>query len=96
VPLLRCGIFKNWLAAKEIQLLPHPPCPPDLAPADFFLFQKVKEQLAGLHLTQESLRSVWEGVTRTIAEDKFTTAYSRKYERSKKCVRIKDKYVKKS
>ncbi len=66
-PLLRCGIFKNWLAAKEIQLLPHPPYSPDLAPVDDFLFRKVKEQLAGLHLTQESLRSVWEGVTHTIA-----------------------------
>jgi hypothetical protein len=54
-----------------------PPYSPDLAPADFFLFQKVKEQLAGLHLTQESLKSVWEGVTHTIAEDEFTTAFSR-------------------
>jgi hypothetical protein len=39
------------------------------------LFQKVKEQLAGLHLTQESLKSMWEGVTHTIAEDEFTTAF---------------------
>jgi hypothetical protein len=30
-------------------MLPHPPYSPDLAPADFFLFRKVKEQLAGLH-----------------------------------------------
>jgi hypothetical protein len=60
------------------------------------LFQKVKEQLASLHLTQESLKSMWEGVMHTIAEDEFTTAYSQKYERSKKRVRIKDKYVKKS
>jgi histone-lysine N-methyltransferase SETMAR len=74
-PLLRCKIFKNWLAAKEIQLLPHPPYSPDLAPADFFLFQKVKEQLAGLHLTQESLKSLWEGVTHTIAEDEFATSF---------------------
>jgi hypothetical protein len=52
-----------------------PPYSPDLAPVDFFLFQKVKEQLAGLHLTQESLRSVWEGVTHTIAQDEFATAF---------------------
>jgi histone-lysine N-methyltransferase SETMAR len=68
---------KNWLAAKGIQLLPHPPPPysPDLAPADFFLFQKVKEELAGLHLSQESLKSAWEGVTRTIGEHEFATAF---------------------
>jgi hypothetical protein len=76
-PLLRCGIFKNWLASKEIQLLPHSPYSPDLAPVDFFLFQKVKEQLASLHLTQESLKSVWEGVTHTITEDEFTTTFQR-------------------
>jgi histone-lysine N-methyltransferase SETMAR len=74
-PLLTCRIFKNWLAAKEIQLLPYPPYSPDLAPADFFLLRKQKEQLAGLHLTQESLRSVWEGVTHTIVKDEFATAF---------------------
>jgi hypothetical protein len=74
-PLLRCGIFKNWLVAKEIQLLPHAPYLPNLAPADFFLFRKVKEQLAGLHLTQESLKRMCEGVMHTIAEEKFATAF---------------------
>jgi hypothetical protein len=34
----------------------------------------VKEELAGLHLTQESLKSSWEGVMRTIDEDKFATS----------------------
>jgi hypothetical protein len=56
----------------------------------------VKEQLAGLHLTQESLKSVCEGVTHTIAEEKFATAFRRYYERNEKYVRIQDKYVKKS
>jgi hypothetical protein len=41
------------------------------------MFRKVKEQLAGLRLTQESLKSMLEGVTHTIAEDKFTTAFRR-------------------
>jgi hypothetical protein len=48
---------------------------PDSATANFFLFRKVKEQLAGLHLTQESHKSVWEGVTHTIVEDEFTTVF---------------------
>jgi histone-lysine N-methyltransferase SETMAR len=95
-PVHTAAIVKNWLATKEIQLLPNPPYSPDLAPADFFLFRKVKEKLASLHLTQESLKSPWEGVTHTIAEDKFATAFRRWYERSKKCVRIKGEYVVKS
>jgi hypothetical protein len=50
---------------------------PNLAPANFFLFQKAKEQLAGLHLTQESRKSMCEGVTQTIAEEEFATAFRR-------------------
>jgi hypothetical protein len=30
--------------------------------AEFFMFKKVKEELAGLHLSQESLKNTWEGV----------------------------------
>ena len=93
---VRTCVVKNWLAAKKIQLLPHPPYSPDLAPADFFLFRRVKEELAGLHLTQESLKTAWEGVTRTIAEDEFAAAFRRWYERSEKCVRIQGGYVEKS
>jgi hypothetical protein len=44
---------------------------------DFFLFKKVKEQLAGLHPTQESLKSMCEGVTHTIAKEEFATAFWR-------------------
>ncbi len=76
---------------------PHPPTPysPDLAPADF-LFRKVKEELAGLHLTQESLKSAWEGVTRAIGKDEFATAFRRWFERNEKCVCIQGEYVEKS
>jgi hypothetical protein len=35
----------------------------------------VKEQLAGLHLTQESLKSMCEGVTHNIAEEEFATPF---------------------
>jgi predicted acetyltransferase len=97
-PIHTAAVVKNWLAAKEIQLLlhPHPPYSPDLALADFFLFRKVKEQLAGLHLTQENLKSAWEEVIRTICEDEFATAFRLWYERSEKCVQIQGDYVEKS
>jgi hypothetical protein len=37
-----------------------------------------------------------EGLTQTIAEEEFATAFRRYYERSEKCVRIQGKYVEKS
>jgi hypothetical protein len=40
-----------------------------------FLFRKAKEELAGLHLSQESLRNAWEGVVCTIAEEEFSKAF---------------------
>jgi hypothetical protein len=52
--------------------------------------------LAGLHLTQESLKSAWEGVTRTIGKDEFATAFRQWYKRSEKFVRIQGEYVEKS
>jgi histone-lysine N-methyltransferase SETMAR len=54
-PVHTAPVVKNCLAARSIQVLSHPPYLPGLAPADFFLFRKVKEELDGLHLTQETL-----------------------------------------
>jgi hypothetical protein len=36
------------MAVKGILLLGHPPYLPDLSPADFFLFRRVKEALTGV------------------------------------------------
>jgi hypothetical protein len=53
------------------------------------------KELAGLHLTQGTLKSAWEGVVRTIAEDEFI-AFRRWYECCEKCIHISSDYVKKS
>ena len=79
---------ENWLAASAILLIADPLNLPDFSPVDDFLFTKVKQQLAGLSLTQESLKKTWGGVSRTIIVDEFAAAFRRWFERSKKCVRI--------
>jgi len=40
---------EEFLATKQITVLEHPAYSPDLAPSDFFLFQKIKEILKGRH-----------------------------------------------
>jgi hypothetical protein len=50
--------FQKLAGRQEYPATSPPPYSPNLAPVDFFLFRKVKEQLAGLHPTQESLKSV--------------------------------------
>jgi hypothetical protein len=52
----------DWLAARDVKLIEHPPYSPDLALADYFLFPRVKRELAGLTLTQETFKKEWEGV----------------------------------
>jgi hypothetical protein len=68
------AVVQEWLAAHNVQVIRHPPYSPDLAPADFFLFWRVKEQLVGLTLDQNTIKKTWEGVTRAIAPEEFATA----------------------
>jgi hypothetical protein len=47
----------------------------DLAPADIFLFRRMKEALAVTTLDHERLKHAWEGGTRTITADKYAMAF---------------------
>jgi len=38
-------LVRDFLAKHATTVLPQPPCSPDLAPADFFLFPKLKSKL---------------------------------------------------
>jgi len=42
--------IREFMAKKNIPVLPHPPYSPDLAPCDFYLFSKLKIKLKG-HLS---------------------------------------------
>jgi hypothetical protein len=42
----------------------------------------MNEELAGLHLTQESLKNAWEGVV-TIAEEEFAITFRRWFSNAK-------------
>ena len=87
---------KAFLEDRDINLLEHPPYSPDLAPADYFLFPRMKSDLAGLHMTRESFKSELERVLRNISKDDFTTAFQRWIHRHEKCIEIGGTYVEKS
>jgi hypothetical protein len=74
-------------------MVPHPPDSPDLALANFFLFLRLKAELAGLTLIQETFKNTWEGVIRSIAKEDF--AFRHWKEQCKKCNRVSGNYVKK-
>jgi hypothetical protein len=85
-----------WMAANNIQLLQHPPYSSDLTPADFFLFRRVKEELAGIQLSPETIKKAWEGVVRGIAVEEFAIAFRWWLDRCNKCIPVNMGYVEKS
>jgi histone-lysine N-methyltransferase SETMAR len=95
-PVHTAGIAMEWMVARQFQVIKHPPSSQNLAPADFFLFPKVKRELAGLTLTQEIFKKEWEGDVGTLLAADFATAFRQWYERCKKCVDITRSYLEKS
>jgi [histone H3]-lysine36 N-dimethyltransferase SETMAR len=94
-PAHTAAVVQDFLAAKAIRTIAHPPYSPDLAPADFFLFPRVKKELAGVSLAQDNFRCGWMRAVRTISKDDFATVYRRWLERCEKCIRIGGEYVEK-
>ncbi len=86
----------DWLAARRVKMIEHPPYLPDLAPTNFFLFLKVKKELAGLTLTRESFKKDWEGAVRTLSAADFAEVFRQWFRRCKKCVNIGGGYVEKT
>ncbi len=46
-PVHTAKVTKNFLRQEKVQLIPHPPYSPDLAPSDFWFFPRVKHDLRG-------------------------------------------------
>ena len=86
---------QEFLGKKGIKMIEHPPYSPDLAPADYFLFPKLKSALEGRRLTQDTFKKEWEGVIRSVSKDDFSAAFNKWIERYQKCIRIGGGYVEK-
>ncbi len=95
-PVHTATLVSDWFDAHGVQRLKHPPYSPDLAPADFSLFRKVKEGLGGQSLDQDTIKNAWEGVTRSISAVDFAAAVRSCLERCKKCVSLGGEFVEKS
>ena len=53
-PVHSAAIVWDWITAKGFLLLEQPPNSPELTPADFFFFPKIKNKVPGCTLTQET------------------------------------------
>ena len=77
----------DFLEAEVVQLLPHPPYSPDLAPCDFFLFPKVKSMLKGRRFScdEEAVDAYFEAVS-TIDKEEWGEVLKKWFERMQKCI----------
>ena len=94
VPSHNAIIVKQFLAQWKVTVLDHPPYPPDLAPADYFLFPKVKSHLKGRLF--DSISDIQKAVTstlNTIAKDDFYKGIQKRYDRANQCVQLEGMYV---
>ena len=86
----------DFLAGKSVQMLEHPPYSPDLAPADFWFFPRVKIALAGKTLSAETFKKESAGVSKMIAAEEYAAAFQKWEDRHNKSDRLAVEYVEKS
>ena len=69
-------LIREFLARQETIVVPQPPYSPDLAPADFFLFPKLKSTLKGRRfLTIEEIKENSLQDLRAIPQNTFQDAF---------------------
>lgn len=84
---------REFLANYSLTMLPQPPYSPDLAPADFFLFPRIKAVLKKTRF--ENIEAIQIVVTRTLNEvpvNAFQDAYRAWKNRWQKCVNAQAEY----
>ena len=64
VPAHALLLIRSYLTKHQTSFVPHPPCSPDLAPAEFFLFPKLKTSLKGCHF--QTIQEIQENAIREL------------------------------
>ena len=85
-PSHNATIVKQFLAQRKMAVLDHPPYSPVLAPADYFLFPKVKSHLKWRLF--DSISDIQKAMTSTLntnAKDDFNKGIQKLYDRANLC-----------
>ena len=83
------------MAKHQTSIVPHPPYSPDLAPADFFLFPKLKTTLKGRRFqTIEEIQENAIRELRAITERAFQEAFQQWKKRWEQCIASRGDYFK--
>ncbi|CAI6344606.1 unnamed protein product [Macrosiphum euphorbiae] len=79
--------IREFLADKQIPVVPHPPYSPDLAPCDFFLFPKIKTDLKGQRFDDiETIKKNAVDQLKQLKVEDFQHCFKKWQERWDKCI----------
>ena len=86
-------LVKRLLQQEQVKLLPHPPYSPDLSPCDFFLFPRLKKELAGRSYNEvNSLARGVQAVVDSIPKDDYYKSFEDWKRRLKICIEVQGNY----
>jgi hypothetical protein len=77
MPVHTAAMVTDWMAARQFKVIEHQSYPLGLAPANFFLFPKVKRELASLTLTKDTFKKECDRAAKTLKASDFATAFRR-------------------
>ena len=86
-------LIRSYLAKHQTSVVPHPPYSSDLAPADFFLFPKLKTTFKGRRfpttgeIQENAIREL-----RAITESAFQEAFQQWQKRWERCIASRGDY----
>jgi len=87
------SLIRSYLAKHQTSVVPHPPYSPDLAPADFFLFPKLKTTLNGRRFqTTAEIQESTIRELRAITESAFKEAFQQWKKRWERCIASRGDY----
>ena len=86
-------VVSNYLTKIDIKTVLHPPYSPGLAPCDFWLFPKLKENFRGSRYEIiEEIKAAVTKVIDTLKQEDFDGAFQKLLERYKKCIAARRDY----
>ena len=92
-PVHNSILVTDYLTQMGIKTVPHPPYSPDLAPCDFWLFPKLKENLRGnRYSTIDDMKEAVTRVLNTLTQEDFQEAFQKLLERYNKCIDVGGEY----
>ena len=86
-------LCNEFLAEKNIPVVPQPPYSPDLSPCDFFLFSRLKNHLKGRHFgTLDNIQKSVIDELKGIPAEAFQHCYGQWKQRRHRCVAAQGNY----